>query len=238
MSKLLLNGCSYAHRWAHEWYTTGNISALAQRLGYDETVSLAVSGSSNARIFRTTLEYLTLNPDVDFVVIALTFYNRFEAPWASPRPIEGRWVSYSHNGVTNRESDEHLVYERPEIKRYIDDRYRYDLGVEYIDALLADLIFFTGWLDAQGYKYCIINPCERLYADDKGMFDTAKMRWIRENPKIVDIENFIANKWMHEQGAVCPEDETNLDPMYRHYGNDGFTMLNEFMYNYITKNCL
>lgn len=238
MSTLLLNGCSYAHWWSHEWFTTGNISRLANSLGYDEVVNLATPGSSNSRIFRTTLEYLTSNPDVEFVVIALTFYSRFEAPWAETRPIEGRWVSYSSNGIKNESGFESPLYDHPHIKRYIADRFRYDLGIEYIDKLLADLIFFTGWLDSQGYKYCVFNTCEHLYSDPHGFFDAKKIRWLAENPRVIDIKEFISNKWMHEHGAICPETEKQLEPLFRHYGNDGYTMLNDFLHEYITEHCL
>jgi hypothetical protein len=82
LSKLLLNGCSYAHCWH-------NINELSNRLGYTESINIGLPGSSNGRIFRSTLEYLTAHDDVGFVVIMLTFWSRFEAPWGKESiPLE------------------------------------------------------------------------------------------------------------------------------------------------------
>ena len=79
MSTLFLNGCSYAHAWK-------NADELSTRLGYDTTVNMGLPGSSNRRIFRTTMEYLTKNT-VDFAVIMLSFFERYESPWGKERQL-------------------------------------------------------------------------------------------------------------------------------------------------------
>lgn len=238
MSKLLLNGCSYAHCWH-------NVDGLATRLGFDDTVNIGLPGSSNGRIFRSTLEYLTNNNDVGFVVIMLTFWSRFEAPWGSENiPLEGKWVSYASNGITNQIDSSRLDKSEVELKlldNYITDRFKYDLGFEYFDKLATEIITFAGWLDSIGIPYVMFNPCEHLWSYSNGYYNTDKLKWLRNNPRIIDIENFLANQWMHDNGADISQEErakfqkarVAVDPRWAHYGVDGYAKLNDFLYNRI-----
>lgn len=235
----MLNGCSYAHCWH-------NIHELSNRLGYTETVNIGLPGSSNGRIFRSTLEYLTVNDDVDFVVIMLTFWSRFEAPWANESaPYDGKWVSYASNGITNQIDKTRVNKSDVELKlldQYITDRFKYDLGFEYFDKLLTELITFTGWLDSINKPYVVFNPCEHLISYTANNYDTKKLQWLRNNPRVIDIENWLSNQWMYDNGAVISDEERAkfqtagipVDPRWAHYGLDGYAKLNDFLYNYIT----
>lgn len=243
MKHLLINGCSYGHTWK-------NYDQLADKLGAELTTNISCNGSSNERIFRTTFEYVLANPTVDFVIIMLTFYNRFEAPWAVKKgAVEGSWISYSHNGIL---SDHELTteYQQAEhkLRKYIETRAVYDTDMIYIEKLIIGLIMLTSWLDSRSIKYCVVNMGENLikHAVDTNRFDTRKISLLRENKRIIDIENFLANEWMYNQGAVIRESEIAMfaamgataDPKWVHYDLDGYTMLNNFLYNYINENCL
>lgn len=239
MSKLLLNGCSYAHCWH-------NVSDLSKQLGYTDTINIGLPGSSNSRIFRSTLEYLTANDDVDFVVIMLTFWSRFEAPWGKDAiPIEGKWVSYASNGITNQIDHSRVDKSNVELKmldQYITDRFKFDLGFEYFDKLATELITFAGWLDSIDMPYVIFNPCEHLWSYSNSYYNTDKLKWLKNNPQVIDIENWLANQWMYDNGAVISEEErikfqtagVPIDTRWAHYGLDGYAKLNDFLYNYIT----
>ena len=236
--KLLLNGCSYAHCWH-------NINDLSSRLGYANAVNIGLPGSSNGRIFRSTLEYLTANNDVGFVVIMLTFWSRFEAPWGKENiPLEGRWVSYASNGITNQIDNSRI--DKPEVEiqmldRYITDRFKFDLGFEYFDKLLTEIITFAGWLDSINMPYIMFNPCEHLFSYCKTYYSTEKLKWLQKNPRIIDVENFLSNQWMYDNGAVITAEEQAkfqkanipVDPRWAHYGVDGYAKLNDFLYNSI-----
>jgi len=74
---LLANGCSFTegydlfHKESSWPYQLGN------SLNF-KTVNLALGGSSNDRIYRTTIEYLNTHSDPDLVVIGWTSFNRAE----------------------------------------------------------------------------------------------------------------------------------------------------------------
>ena len=248
MKQLLINGCSYAVWWK-------NYHQLSDRLGFESCVNLGMNGSSNDRIFRTTVDYIIKNPQVEFVVLMTTFINRFEAPWARHKDgYEGFWVSYSPQGLTGPNLEKLLMLDDAELRKinkFIEDRYVLDLtrhGYAYNDKFFTNLIQLTGWLQSQNIKYCIFNACEDLieHSVKLGIVNLNNVEYLTRDPRIIDIRTFMSNQYMYEQGAVIRDEERQafdrinipVDPRWVHYGEDGYTKLNDFLYNYITDKCL
>ena len=229
MKHLLINGCSYATGWE-------NYNQLADKLLVDNVSNIGRSGASNDRIFRTTTEYILDNPTVDFVIVMLTFFTRFEAPWAVDKgDQEGPWVSYSPQGINfikDRQIENHnkqLILEK-----YVKDKFIYDYNANYIDKTLINLIWVTAWLEMQNINYCIFNSCENQWVSVK------RMDQVRKNKKIINLSEFMSNQWMYDNGAKIQPNELdkNIEPRWAHYGKDGYTLLNNFLYNYIKEHCL
>ena len=87
IQQLVVNGCSYTHT-----YASGNgHEDLAQRLGMANAHSIAVSGSANSRILRTTLKHSYTAPPTLYV-LGMTFLSRLEIPICEPEnEFEGRF---------------------------------------------------------------------------------------------------------------------------------------------------
>jgi hypothetical protein len=127
------------------------------------------------------------------------------------------------------------------LDQYITDRFKYDLGFEYFDKLLTEIITFAGWLDSINMPYIMFNPCEHLFAYCKDYYNADKLKWLKQNPNIIDVETFLANQWMHDNGAVISEEERTkflragvpVDTRWAHYGIDGYAKLNDLLYNNI-----
>jgi hypothetical protein len=216
---LLLNGCSYTTSW--------KINSLAEKLQFDSSVNLSLSGSSNDRIFRTTLEYIFDNP-VDFVILSLTFWDRQEAHWG----IDG-WTDYSSKGIMRSaelKNDESLY------TKYIQDRYRYDININYIDKLLNDLIIFTGWLDHMNIRYLIFSSPGEYFKNNDFRFNPKKLKYLKNNPRILDIEDWSANQYMHDNGGLGIEQDQT--PSSRHYTSESYKILDSYIYEYIVSNNL
>jgi len=230
MKRLLVNGCSYAHSWGDY------ARLLGERLGFDETVNLGRPGGSNERSFRTTQNYILEN-QVDFVILMLTFWDRTESPWFKSIPIEGPWGSYSSifnpayhlRGRTLKFGDAELY------KKYILDRVKYDLTEDRCDKLYTELIFFTGWLKSRNIPYCIFGACDMDYHPEH--VPEFKVNAVKNDPCIIDILNWSSNKFLFENGATCLPADEKIDPVYKHFMPDSHGPLNDFLYNFITKNC-
>ena len=222
MNELVINGCSYTVNWSPLDLELGN------RLKASKTTNLSLPGSSNSRIFRSTLEYILKNR-VDFVILAVTFWDRQEAPWNNSNTI---WTDYSPNGpMRPAEIKQDDLY-----NNYIQDRYRYDLDYNYIDKLLNDIIIFSGWLESQNIRYLIFSSAENPLGEPKFLFEyykriQEKIQYIRKNVNIIDFENWNSNQYMYDNGGIS--NDTNAPPNSKHYDAKSFAILNDFLYNYI-----
>lgn len=237
MKTLLLTGCSYA-------YAYRNIGDLASQLGFKNTVNLGRTGGSNSRSFRTTLEYLSKNQDIGFVVLMLTFWGRFEAPWCEHIPIEGRWISYSPHGISplrvNFRPTQTLIQDTSDVSSYI--KYRTVAGgwiSDYLDRTIIDVIMFSGWLESMKIPYCIFHTTGLNYEVDyqQEVFDKEKYQWIKNNPRIIDL-NWSSNQFMHDNGGRGYKEDQSLDPRVRHYHLKEHKVLTKFLYEYIIGNNL
>lgn len=226
MSKLLINGCSYTVNWNQTCREFG------KKLNFENTINLSLSGSSNDRIFRSTLEYIFKNK-VNFVILALTFWDRQEAPWAK----EGIWTDYSSKGI--RRPGE--VASPDMYDRYIQDRFRYDIDNNYIDKLLNNIITFSGWLDSQNIKYLIFSSPGGFYAEPGFLFNhykntIEKLAYVRKNLRLIDGGDWSSNRYMADNGGVS--EERDLEPNIKHYNADSFNILNWFIIDYVKKHNL
>ena len=79
IQQLIVNGCSYTHSYA---LGQGHRD-FAHRLGIDKAKSIAVSGSANSRILRTTLKHSYTAPPTLYV-LGMTFLSRLEIPICEP----------------------------------------------------------------------------------------------------------------------------------------------------------
>ena len=237
MKTLLLNGCSYADAYR-------NIGDLASRLGLKSSVNLGRPGGSNSRSFRTTLEYLSKNQDTGFVVLMLTFWGRFEAPWCEHLPVEGKWISYSPHGLSplrsNLRPTQSLSHDVSDINSYI--KHRVSTGgwlSDYLDRTVIDVIMFSGWLDSMKIPYCIFHTTGLNYDIDyqREEFDKEKYQWIKNNPRIIDLD-WSSNQFMHDCGGRGYKEDQELDPRTRHYHINEHNILTDFLYNYIIDNNL
>ena len=217
MSKLVINGCSYTTNWSP------SCKLLGDKLGIEQTVNLSLTGSSNDGIFRSTLEYILENNDVEFVILALTFWDRAQAPWGTDRV----WVDYSPNGIMR--SFENLKYNSDLYEGFIKDRYRYDIGPEYLELLLNNIITFSGWLKSQQIRHVIFSSSGEYNISG----NLTKLKYLRSNPCVIDIENWSSNHYMGANGGEGYEKHFPLSG--QHYSPESFTILNDFVYNYITE---
>lgn len=224
---LLLNGCSFSANY----YLANH---LARQLGLQQAVSLAVGGSSNRRIVRTTLEYLQENSDVGFVLLGLSFHRRREGSFLPT----GEWVQYGTNGLQGHFAPHDAVFKkdipRAQIEQYVSDVYANDIDNHYIDQLLCDIILLTGYLESKNIPYLIFNFCELRYAE----YSSKYYEYIRNNKRIVPLDTFVANLFLRDQGAKYAEPEERWPVNARHYNGDEYIHLNNYFINHLRTNNL
>ena len=76
---------------------------LANQLGIDSAQSIAVSGSANSRILRTTLKHSYATTVPTFYVLGMTFVSRLELPICEEETsFEGRWTNPQNQEYKSR----------------------------------------------------------------------------------------------------------------------------------------
>jgi hypothetical protein len=232
--KFLLNGCSFC---ANYWLA----SKLATQLGYDEFTSLAKGGRSNRQLIRTTLEYIEKN-SVDFVLIGLSFWDRFEGSFLKPELNVDNWVNYRKQGVQSGYIPENPNFNNDnsssDIDRYIGTKYQYEINLKTIDQQMCDLVMFSSYLKTKNVKYLIYNSCETNY---DLYFDTVSpfyKKIIESNPRIIPLNKFISNLFLLENGATWDPVEDQWPPHAKHYGDENYIHLNNYLLKYIKDNGL
>jgi len=126
--KLLTNGCSFTHGWELSDPKKSWPHVLGNNISAD-TTNLAMGGASNARIFRTTIEYLNTNLPPDLVVIGWTVFSRAE-------------LSY-HQGTYLRLTSKNCMPDTKEIQDYDDFANIHRL---WTTALYNPYISYRDWL--------------------------------------------------------------------------------------------
>lgn len=92
IQQLVANGCSYMDMYAQG----GGHADLAQQLGITNCSSLAIGGSANSRIIRSTLKHSYRATVPTFYLLGMTFLSRLELPilYQDPaREFEGVWTN-------------------------------------------------------------------------------------------------------------------------------------------------
>lgn len=232
--KFLLNGCSFlaaGEEFKH----------LSTALGCDEFVNLAKSGSSNRRIIRTTVDHAETN-SVDFVAIGLTFWDRQEGAFLNTQYNKDNWVSFSAHGTQGlfAPDDAEFIFgaSREMIQRHVQDKYRYDINLQYIDQLLIDVIMLHGYLSNRGIRHVIFNTCELEYP---GYFDTVNNRYrdsISNIKNIVPLDKFVMNIFLHSLGSKRSQNEKSLEPNCVHYTSKEYRHVSDYLLNYVNNNDL
>ena len=232
--KFVLNGCSYAANY----YL---VKHLVRNLGYNEFFDLAKGGRSNRQLIRTTLEYIEEH-GADFVLLSLSFWDRFESPFIEPELGVDNWVNYRRQGTQSGYIPAGAVFisgtDNHDIDKYIGTRYQYEVSMKCIDQQMCDLVMFTAYLDSKNIKYLIYNACETNYGK---YFDTVSPKYrtmIERNPRIVPLDKFISNLFLSEHGATWAESENQWPPHAKHYDGEYYVHLNNYLLHYLTTNNL
>lgn len=232
---------------------------LGQRLGINTCESLAIGGSANARIIRTTLKdsYRAVVPTL--YIIGLTFVGRNELPvmrrLASndfAEDFEGRWTNPQNQKQQQRW--DHFWSEK-DTQTYVDLIRKTEVYslVDRLEDLMYRTITMVSDLKSRGHMAVVFEQCEEqvsmnIYGPNRNQTVLASpdLALLQRIPEIVHGLSWLAVPWQHEQGVpvldntVRPEayNAPPCPPQLKHRKPGEHHKLNEFLANYIIENRL
>lgn len=222
MNKILINGCSYGSNWG------------GQRLATDlklDLVNLSMPGGSNARIVRTTIDYLIEHNDVEKAVIMLTFLTRNELRY------NRTYHNYSLSSIVanNKNPNQSLEGLLPEHIKYLLDKFRYDNDNEQnVVKHLGKILTLSAWLKSKNIKHVIFSaPSGCIHPGEKRESILRLEKACQQVPEIIDVR-WSSNQFLGDNGMLGEENDQHLPTDIRHYKNNEHYILEEKIKQWLT----
>ena len=234
IQRVVVNGCSYMDSYA---MGNGHVD-LARNLGiigkFDIPLAstLAIGGSANSRILRTTLKHSYQTSLPTLYVLGMTFVSRLEIPICNPEnEFEGRWINPQNqefksrwqHGWAQKDSDQFVEIKLKSEVFSILDRTE-DLMYRML-ATIADL-------QSRGHRVLMFQQADNLYQDH--LADPRLQLFKR--PEIISGFEWRAIAWQAKQGVkpkTYPPDGPYVPPDMTHPAIGHHELINEYLTNYI-----
>lgn len=232
INRLVVNGDSYM-----EVYASGNgHDDLAHRLSIDNTVSLAIGGSANTRVIRTTLKDSFIHTsEPTLYVLGIGFLSRWEVPILNDADrFEGRWTNPQNQDYRDRW--EHY-WSESDTKKLIDLKLKSDLYSikDRLEDLMYQLVAMVSSLQSRGHRVLCYQQADKIYNE---YIDQLEPNLFKDNPVFIESLKWCAVPWQHSHGVPTTE---QIDSRYevpadiRHPASGYHQLLNSFLVDYINK---
>jgi hypothetical protein len=225
---LIVNGCSYM-----EVYAVGSgHHDLCQQLGLPSCESLALGGSSNSRIIRTTAKHAATNTThPTLYVLGMTFINRWELPVALNNPeFEGAW-----RNPQSQLTEKYLgPWTLEKTRQWADLNFAGHAcgAVDLLEDLMYRLVSLKYWLESRGHRLLVFR---QINDDVDELLDHARLDLFGDDMVFVNRYRWASIPWQMEQQV--PESVITSDypppPHYRHRMPGHHQKLNYFLTDYI-----
>lgn len=224
---LVVNGCSYMESYA---VGQGHVD-LAQQLALDCPVSLAIGGSANSRILRTTLKHSYTAPPTLYV-LGMTFLSRLEIPICEPEnDFEGRWVNPQNQEFRHRWQYD---WTPADSDQFVEIKLKSEVFsiLDRVEDLMYRMLSTVADLKSRGHRVLMFQQADNLYAN---LLNEPRLT-LFDQPEIVGGFGWRATAWQAEQGVQAKDygpGAPYVPPDMTHPAIGHHQMLNEYLTNYI-----
>lgn len=228
--ELVVNGCSYMEAYA---IGKGHVD-LAEKLRIPNSKSLAIGGSANTRIIRTTLKHSYQTNQPTLYVLGMTFLSRLEIPiLENQSEFEGRWTN-----PQNQQFAKNWQYgwTQHDTEKFVEIKLKSEMYsiLDRTEDLMYQILSMINDLKARGHAVLIYQQADDLY---QPFLDNPRLELFKTTNNIIDGYAWKAIEWQHENGVVAtsygrnPIHPVPINIAHRLPGHH--QLLNEFLVNYI-----
>jgi hypothetical protein len=209
---------------------------LADKLNITKSKSLAVSGSCNSRIIRTTLKDSYAAQEKTLYIVGLTFVGRTELPInRAGNTFEGHWISFQNGpNPTHQYKD---IWTDRDIEQFI--KLKLKSEIDSIDDRVDDLVYriasMVGDLRSRGHQIVVFRQTEQEYSR---CLDDPKFTFLDSCVNIIDRLRWTAIDYQLAHGVQFEPGDSNLAPNIRHACPGEHGPLNDFLVEYIKQHAL
>lgn len=206
---------------------------LAQLLNIPQAESLAIGGSANSRIIRTTLKHSYQQSQPTFYVLGMTFLSRLELPILEcNNEFEGRWTN-----PQNQQFQQQWQYgwSDRETKQFVELKLASEIYsvLDRIEDLMYRILSMISNLQQRGHQVLIYQQADDLY---QKFLDDPRLSLFKSTDNIIGGYAWRAVPWQLQNG-VPPMQYMNsvhhVPDEIRHPAIGQHAFLNEFLVNYV-----
>jgi hypothetical protein len=206
---------------------------LASQLGINQADSLAIGGSANTRIIRTTLKHSYQIDQPTLYVLGMTFLSRLEIPiLENQSEFEGRWTNPQNQKFAK---DWQYGWSTKDTEQFIDIKLKSEIYsiLDRIEDLMYKILSMISDLQKRGHQVLVYQQADNLYQQ---YLDCSQLQLFKNNSAIVDGFGWRSVPWQLSQG-VPPMYSANAihqvpDDM-RHPAPGHHQTLNNFLTDYL-----
>jgi hypothetical protein len=210
---------------------------LAKQLGIATSESLAIGGSANTRIIRTTLKHSYQTTQPTLYVLGMTFLSRLEIPiLENQTEFEGRWTNPQNQKFVK---DWQYGWTQAETDQFVDIKLKSECHsiLDRIEDLMYKILTMISDLQTRGHCVLVYQQADDLYQE---YLDNPRLQLFKNIPAIIDGYSWRAVPWQLANG-VPPIKQSNIHyvPKNMQHPMPGqHQKLNEFLVDYINRNSL
>lgn len=229
--QLVVNGCSYMHKYAAG---LGHVN-LKTQLGIDSAQSIAVSGSANSRILRTTLKHSYATTVPTFYVLGMTFVSRLELPICEEETsFEGRWINPQNQEYKSRWQ---LHWTDQDSAQFVETKLKSEVYsiVDRTEDLMYRMLSTVNDLKSRGHQALLYQQADNLYHEH---LHDPKLALLNSCPEIVHGFEWRATAYQQQQGvpgSKYPPGSPYVPPDMTHPEQGHHHVLNTYLTNYINQ---
>jgi hypothetical protein len=147
-----------------EAYAVGNGHGhLADLLGIPNSATLAIGGSANTRIIRTTLKHSYQTTEPTFYVLGLSFLSRLEIPILERQSeFEGRWTNPQNQKFR---SEWQYGWTDTETQQFVELKLKSEMYsiLDRLEDLMYRVLSMIKDLHSRGHQVVIFNQADDMY---------------------------------------------------------------------------
>lgn len=225
--ELVVNGCSYMFAYAQGC----GPQDLAERLSIPIGSSLAVSGSANNRIIRSTIKHSYATTKPTFYVLGMTFLSRDELPiLQAPNKLEGAWTNPQNQDFADRWVN---VWTQRDTERYVELKLKWEIHSikDRLEDLQYRILSMINDLRSRGHNVLVFQQADGIYQQ---YLDDAMFLPLKNCSNIINGLAWRATAWQHHNGVPGIDYSSGKVPAdIAHPVPGHHQKLNEFLTEYI-----
>jgi hypothetical protein len=231
IQQLVVNGCSYM-----DMYAQGNGHAdLAQQLGIANYSCLAIGGSANSRIIRSTLKHSYQAAVPTFYLLGMTFLSRLEIPILGQDPsreFEGTWTNPQNQQFRSQWIPN---WTDRDTKQWIGLKLKSEFQsiVDRLEDLMYRMLSLQASLTARGHRVLMYQQADNIYQE---FIEDSRFELFKNNVGIKDGFVWRSIAWQHGHKVAAvnySETDQYVPPDMAHPLPGHHLMINTHLTQYI-----